>query len=163
MFPGSSVLWDCTFHNTKFSSLLKCFLSSPCLILCHGQRHLHRNWNIFCLVILPACDGWLTWSHIILHVCSGTRQIVYTRKPQGCPVASVERAQQSPTCVQNIWQDLRQRLNLHFLLQGQFIKGDWRSHLHYMQMDLSPRFKPSFNKLIQRRISVQKSLFLYNL
>lgn len=149
MFPGSSVLWGCTFHTTKFSSLRKCFfLSSFCLILFHGQRHLHRNGNIFCLVILPACAGWLTWSHIILPVCRGTRQIVYTRKPQGCPVASVEGAQQSPTCVRSIYQDSRQRLNLHFLLQGQFIKGDWRNHLHYMQMDLSPRFKPSFNKLI---------------
>lgn len=56
--------------HSQFSWNVLCLL--PCLILRHGQGHLHRNWNIFCLVILPSCGGWLMWSHIILHVCSGT-------------------------------------------------------------------------------------------
>lgn len=62
--------------------------------------------------------------------------------------------------VQNTCQDSRQRLNLHFMLQRQFIKGDWRKSF---ACSLSSRFKPSFNMLIKRRVGFPKSLFLYNL
>lgn len=72
-----SVLGSCTLDNTEFSILLRCFTFPSLPILSHSQRQPHENHGIFYLIIHPSYGALLTWSHIILYVCSGTRQIVY--------------------------------------------------------------------------------------